>query len=330
MQLERRALYNLLRQNYILDTANGIKPKNIEPWQVENYRQLSGDELFQQLTNLGFPLNKAQFIAYSDTFDTPEEFADDLVAEITDAKVQDQIYLLVFELWRRFIPQKRSLSLFCDELDEQILQYDITDGSNEETLQDTLSELKGILDDNVDQGLPAVEAFLTIGSYSANDLETFLYDFISEQIDLENFSFAKDLLEDFHPYFKNHLWFSFLEAKLSSFRRPDVANQSIHSLLKELEAEPDAELYFEILDFLVKGGDEELFHLSAEALLPELDCQDDLVDFLDLAIEFTHRLDWEKNEAILKDLKAKFNANPPTFPLSQNIVTSILNALKQC
>ena len=42
----------------------------------------------------------------------------------------------------------------------------------------------------MDEGLPPEQAFQLISPYCANDIETFLYDFIAEQIDEDNESYA--------------------------------------------------------------------------------------------------------------------------------------------
>ena len=49
---------------------------------------------------------------------------------------------------------------------------------------------KHILDENVDEGVPPEQALQLISTYCANDIETFLYDFISEQIDEDNETYA--------------------------------------------------------------------------------------------------------------------------------------------
>ena len=120
MQMQRHALYNLLRMNW-----KEHKDLDVEPWQVEDYRKLSLEALFKRLSDLSISLDRVSFLAFADDLDTPEDFADSLNDESdNDPMVQDQIYLLIFELWRRLIPEKQSLSIFCDELDRRIEMYD--------------------------------------------------------------------------------------------------------------------------------------------------------------------------------------------------------------
>src|SRR5438128_2674617 len=116
MQIERRALYNSLRLNWLQDPAISV-----EPWQVEDYRSFSIEKIFEQLKQKNIHLNKASFVALAENADTPEDLTDDLLADSDlDAAAQDYIYLHIFELWRTLIPEKTCLSIFCDELDHQI------------------------------------------------------------------------------------------------------------------------------------------------------------------------------------------------------------------
>jgi hypothetical protein len=104
MELSRRASYNLLRYSWLDDPS-----LEVQPWQVEDYRMLQDDDLFARLENLGISLNHELFLNASFSYDTPEDFADSLTLgkSISD-KTRDQIFLLLFELWRRFTPEKLS------------------------------------------------------------------------------------------------------------------------------------------------------------------------------------------------------------------------------
>ena len=115
MELKGKALYNLLRINWLEDPSIGV-----QPWQVEDYRVLSTADLFSKLEKLKIPLNEESFLLYVESSDSPEELVECLCLDDEDLEISDQSYLLLFELWRRLIPEKESLSIFCDELDRLI------------------------------------------------------------------------------------------------------------------------------------------------------------------------------------------------------------------
>ena len=119
MQLRDIALYNLLKINWLEDPSI-----DVEAWQVEDYRKISYEELFERLEKLGISLTQESFFIYSENVSTPEQLLEFLWIHDDEAKEYDQAYLIIFELWRRLLPEKQSLSIFCDELDYRIELYD--------------------------------------------------------------------------------------------------------------------------------------------------------------------------------------------------------------
>jgi hypothetical protein len=84
---------------------------DLEPWQVEDYRSFPLDGLFEKLEDLGFSIDKDSFLELAADVDTPEELTKTLKGEASD-DAEEEIYLVVFELWRRLLPDKPSLSCF--------------------------------------------------------------------------------------------------------------------------------------------------------------------------------------------------------------------------
>src|SRR5207253_779294 len=137
------------------------------------------------------------------------------------------------------IPEKPTLSVFCDELDYRIQQYDIGDIKDLESIQDALANLKVVLDENVDQGGEPSEVFDQICSECANDIESFLYDFIGEQIDEKNISYASELLDAFEDYINDVKWFDFLRLRQISLTDPEESAQLFRKILSETSKNPD-------------------------------------------------------------------------------------------
>ena len=316
MDITRRALYNSLRMNWVLDPT-----LEVEPWQVEDYRSMPVDQLFERLEDRGFPLDKPNFISFSDSVDTPEDLTDLLLADAQfDAKDHDQTYLIVFELWRRLLPEKPCLSVFCDELDHQIHLYDRGHAGKAEDIQDVLANMQVILDENTDEGADPHEAFDYIDSATANDVESFLYDFISEQIDNENYAYASDLLDGFSSYVNDVKWFKFLRARLTL--NAEEANRMIKRLVEDKQTQPDLSFNLEVLSSLVRVGDKDTFERLARKTAEMLSVEEDFQNIISICADFYHRLDKEKTEQTLQmmlnqremnDLEAPFDKKDPQF-----------------
>ncbi len=307
MEINRRALYNSLRMNWVLDPT-----LEVEAWQIEDYRSMPVDNLFERLEDKGLYLDKTSFKAYAETVDTPEDLTEALIADANvDIQTQDQVYLLIFELWRRLLPEKTCVSIFCDEIDHQIHLYDRQQVQNVEAIQDALANLQVILDENVDDGADPVEAFEFLDASCANDVESFLYDFISDQIDNHNNSYAAELLEGFSSYIHEENWFEFLRARLCAAADLNEANDIIEQLIDDKASEPDLELNFEMLAYLVRNGDEKTFSRLVHKTTPLLQNEDDFQVLVSVCIDFYHRLD---REAIEKALQVILNKREAVSP----------------
>lgn len=297
MQLQRRALYNLLRQNWLLDPE-----EDAADWQVEDYRSLSLEVLFQRLASLGLPLDRNSFLAFAEQSDSPEDFSDLLLVDRDDldAPSQDQVYLLIFELWRRVLPERLCLSVFCDELDHQINLYDRGDLQRVESLQDILANLQEVLDENTDQGVEPIEVFKAVSEGCANDIEGFLYDYITEQLDDDNVSYAAELVDGFYNYMPDVKWFNFLRARVLVESDPVAANALFAGLISEAMRDPDLEFCLEMLAFMVQGGERTLFVTLVKQALSRFKNEDDFQELLNICVDFYRRLDYEWEEQALQ------------------------------
>lgn len=323
--MDRRTLYNLLRMNWQCDSSLPA-----EPWQVADYRSQSMETLFEILDHYQLALDKVSFQALANDIDTPEELTDNLLGELNlDVETYDRIYLVIFELWRRLVPEKMSLSIFCDELDHQIILYDENHTENREALQDIIANLAVVLDENTDHGENPREVFESISFCCANDLENFLYDFIAEQLDNGNDSYASELLEDFSPYIKETKWFDFLTIRLIAFTNISRANHMLHKLLLD-HPEADLEFNLEILNFLVQGGDKVLFAAVVTQTLPLLTIEEEFQEVLSIIADYFHRLDDEKKESIIQEILKQRTHILPNQPLDlpSSQMSDLLSFLK--
>lgn len=276
MFLQKKALYNLIQLNLTRIEKGEIKIEHLEPWQTEDYRTLSMGTLLEGLHELGCDWSVQEFELLVKNFETPEEFAQSL-AEGKEPLDQDRLYLLLFELWRRLCPQNRSMSIFCDELDHQIMAYDMEEPNE---VSDQVAYLQQILDEHVDKGLSPHEAFKLIQLSCANDIESFLFDYILEQVELAHVSYASDLIEGFKRYIHDVLSFDYLEARMEIVDEPEEGFAQLENLITRLTPEEDPELIEEMLFFLASKGNHTLFCSLAKKNLESLEDESDFKRFL--------------------------------------------------
>ncbi|MBY0530304.1 MAG: hypothetical protein K2P51_09010 [Rhabdochlamydiaceae bacterium] len=300
MELKGKALYNLLRISLQEDPSMEVKA-----WQVEDYRQLDEKSLFSRLSRLGIVLDEESFLVYAENCESPEELVECLCCDEENLELRDETFLIVCELWRRLLPDKPSLSLFCDELDQLFEQYDNGTMQDEESLQEALSDLEDILDLAVDHGTSPQEAFRDVSQYCAHDLEGFISDYIADLIETENDLAASELLDSFYEYIGNQKRFDFLRARI--FAESDIAegNLLIGRLLELLSEEPDLSLLLEMADYLVNRGDVHLFMQAVRQAIPLLQQEDDLQNLLRQIASYFRCLDREDEEKMVASLLDK-------------------------
>ena len=325
MRLHTKALYNLLRYNYLEDPS-----LYCDKWQIEDLRDLAIDKLFSRLNALGVSVDKEQFSLYAEDCDGPEDLTECLVVDKQSSQDHDKIYLVIFELWRRVLPEKLSMSVFCDELDHRIYLYDKSKLETDELIQDGVANLIDILDENIDAGKDPKEVFISISRYCAHDLESFLYDYIADQIDDDNDIYAGDLLENFSQFLSNWQWFDFLQVRIVAKTDVIIANDIIKKIVDDEKEHPDVDLALEILQFMVQIGDLDLFIRLAKMTLNTLRLEAEFIELLETIAEFFQRLDMEeKDEVIQKIIDQRKNIDEDTpLDISDRDIKTVKSALK--
>lgn len=288
--MDRRAYYTYLRMQKEQDPS-----LEVEDWQVDDYRCMDLQTLFSLLEDQDISLDKQSFLRIAESHETPEQMTDDLVDDVDEA-LWDRIYLLIFELWRRLVPEKLSLPLFCDELDHQILIYDQNGPVNQEAIGDAFAHFEMVLDENLDAGADVREVFATISDEMANDLESFLFDYISEQIDLGNESFSQELIEIFGPCVEGSKWFEVLKVRLIARKNLAEAERQSGRLVEMTVQDEDLEFVMEVLYTLVQGGDSKSFKKVAKHASSLIETEQDLQDLLEVSADFFNCMDCEAEE----------------------------------
>jgi len=306
MQLKGKALFNLLRIH-----AQEDPTVQVHPWQVEDLRDLDIEELFSRLKKLGLSLDEPAFYLYAEDCDSPEQVVDCLWDEEEDVEGRGKAYLLLFELWRRLLPGKLCLSVFCDEFDQLIELYDGGELEGEEPLQSALSILEDILDDATDEEGDGKKVFSEVASHCAHDLEQFIADYISDQIVDKNGTYASELLEAFYPYISSEGQFDLLRARLVALSDSEKASVMFQRILEELREDPDLNLLMQVTESLVHKGDVRLFTLAVKQTIPLLSREEEFQNLLTMTADYFRCLDLEdKEKAVTKLLEKRSDRQP--------------------
>lgn len=312
--MQAKALYNLLRYNWLSN-----KSLQIEPWQVENLRELPIETLFARLETFSISLNEERFLRYAEAVNTPEELIEYLwVRDDKDLSEFDQSYLLLFELWRRLLPEKQSISLFCDELDYRIALYDEDLLENEELLLESIDALEDILDETVDEGEEPKKIFSLIASYCAHDLENFLYDYIVGQIESGNELCASELIEGFYQYVSDQRWFHFLRIVLFMSTNGDEAQLVLRRFLEEIQENPDFDLLLEVANYLTHRGDMSLFMQTIKQSCALIEKEGQFQEILETVAKFYQCCDRDKEYHLFNTLAVQRSHKNPEDLLDQN------------
>ncbi len=319
MSISPKALYNSLRMNYLQNPSMAE-----ESWKVADYRAMSTEALFQKMQNFDFVFEKVSFLAFADAYDSPEELFDHLVSDSEEE--HGELYLIVFELWRRLANDKQSVSIICDELDHQIFMYDQGEEKSEE-LEDALASFHNALEENVDQGLSRDAIYDAVAEYLANDVQSFMIDYLSDLIDHQDYAYAEDLLEKFYPYMPEKKWFDLLHARIIGVRDIRKGHELVAKLFRQEQSSQDIEFNLDVLAYLISLPDHELFRHVAMRTVSLVETEDELLELIHIAGDIFHSLDMHEKGMALEALYEMRKNNSRPFSKEDKDLISLKNAL---
>lgn len=287
LQLYPKAYFNWVRLKW-----EHMPSYPVEPWQVEDYRDFTIETLFEKLASLGLTLTEENFLLVAENYQSPEELTHYLWSKKEN---EFPIYLILFELWRRLLPEKDSLSIFCDEFDNRMRLY-LKDPTHDHGLSNSLQRLQEILEESTDLGDSPRAIFTTLSRHVAHDLEGFLFDYITDQIDARNDLEAAELLKSFYPFVAGIMSFNFLSARLLILIDAHEGNLAFIKLLEHLSESPDLDLLLEIAAFLIHHGDPHLFQKAARLSVDHLKTEEDLQELLAIIADYCHFVEKDREE----------------------------------
>ena len=318
--LEKRALYNLIQM-----THEGDPNLKVANWQTQNYRLLTVEDLFQKLQNFNIHLDKHSFQAYSEEADSPEELTELLtLGSQISVEIEDQIYLLVFEIWRKILPEKPAISIICNELDYEIYLHDTlpTPKQNSKKLQNAIINFAKLLQTNADHGHFYKDSFEKIDLYFANDVEGFLYDFVVEKIDDHSAAEAQEILDAFYPYFQGSYWFDLLRVKLIKSSNKKIASKILENIIEDLNKTDDIDFKFELASYLLEVSEISFFRETIINIANCLSTKEELQETLTLLQRFNN------SQAIEDALKLINNKSVFKGSESKAIIIQLLDQIK--
>ncbi len=313
MEVSPKALYNSLRMSFIQNPTFSV-----EAWKIEDYRKLSQDELFRRLEDQGIYFDRHNFLAIADEYDSPEGLFDSLSAdrEDDDKEGLDKLYLIIFELWRRFANDKQSISIIADELDHQIFLYDQGELTSDQELEDALLSFHSALEENVDQGLSRDEVYEAVSEYLANDVQSFLIDYFSDLIAHHEYAYAEELLEHFYPFMPEKKWFDLIHARIIGSKDIRKGHELLAKIFHQESKTPDLEFNFDVLSYLVSLPDIDLFRHVAIRSLPLIHQEEEFQELLQISNDIYHSLDQHHHAEAVEQLQHKRKSHSGEAPIS--------------
>jgi hypothetical protein len=270
---------------------------------IGDYRIASDEELVDGLKTLGVSIDIDPFLQQASLHSDPEEMVEAFIPQEQDLVKRSLVYLFVFEMWRRFLQEKKNLSIFCDELDYTISLFYEGALGNEAYLQGLIDRFEGILDETVDAGAHPQIVFRAIRPFFTYPMEAFIYDYIGFQLEARNFTYASELIDGFYAYVADPRWFDLLRVRMAS--DVDILYQHF---LESLLDEPDFGLAMETIYYLISVGQ----HKELLKVLP-LACSQmrgdrDLEELVEVLREYLHTLDQADVQEILAIIPESLHA----------------------
>ena len=295
VSLETKALYNSLR---MLGTDRPVSKQ--DSWKRKDYRGVVLQNLFEELKRLGIKGNTALFYQWKDYCETPEELVDFLSGDQEiDDETRDHIYLLIFELWRRLVPEKRCLSIVADEIDYIIYAFDSSQGVDDEAVEKAIDEWVRILNRLHDEGFTGKDALRAIEPYFAHDVPEFIIDFlldVSSRLDHERFFPIFEKTRLFLTAFP--IWVKVIDVKFCLHEDCTIVNKKLGELVAHVltGGKEESDVIFSLCEIALALEREELFFRLLDHVLLSIEVKEDLEVILDLLADFLS----EKQYPVLK------------------------------
>lgn len=311
---ETKALYNSLR---MLGASQPVLPR--DAWKYTDWRALSLDQLFDHLVKIPLHLDAKSFLSWAGQCDTPEELVELLGLE-EEEESSDYLYLILFEIWRRLVPEKRCLSLIGDDMDHLIYAYDQGKDVDSVSIEERIVEWIRVLDSLCDQGASAQEALVAVEPYFAHDIPRFAMDFLLDMASSDERDHFVPLFEAVRPYcYKEPLWLKVVDLQFSMHGDIVRVRKQLGELVASVihSSELDIDLVFELCEIAFELEKEELLLRLLEKIIPHLEGLEEINGVIELLEQLHVYALSSSTSAQLKDISlqiASFDKRQDKLP----------------
>ena len=260
MEFHGRGFYNTLLFS---------SSEQAQKWQIEDYSALSLQKLFQKLKEQNILSDEATLKEYMNSAESPEDLTDILSPFDEGTEPFEKSYLVIFELWKRFMPQKESLSIFCDKLDHLIHGYDQGEAVADELVK-ALNDLTKIFEDLCASGLSQKETYELFSSYLAQDLETFIYDFLCDLIEAGEKTLAFDFLFGFYDFLHDKPALDLLKSTINLIENPEDSEAVFFNTIEKTFEKKRHNLILDAIYFTFDAGFIQISKTIAQSLLSKI------------------------------------------------------------
>ena len=310
--IESRALYYSLRRNW---------EKNpdfeVEKWQVTDYRCLDDQTLYEEVAIFSPALDPDQFNRYASMFDSPEDMALFFAEDQEDnPKKVDRFYCAIFELWRRNIHDRVCVSIFCDKFDRLMDSYHTGELNDTALLDECFDELIMFLKDYSDGHESKEDVFQAMAQGCAHDLEEFIIQYISEQIDEGRREYVREWIEALSEFVDDKTFFLMLYSRSYIGSDEVQSRELLEEALEQIEPKEDLDLLIEALEIAIEGGFVSLVQKIAIDIF-SVNCSiEDIYEVIESLKDFAHDVEYSQLEKSLSDVSLNLHKKP----LSQDTI----------
>lgn len=212
---------------------------------------------------------------------------------------------------------------FLRKFDSLMSLYNNEEIDNCIEIMEAITTLGAICAEARAEGRTPIEIFADIAQGCENNLESFLYNYIADEIDLGNYRRANEYIALFIDGVNRRKWFDLLRVRSSGKFNPQEAKALLSRLITSEETPPSLEFYFDALPSMILLNDSKTSLNMVKGILPLLKTEEDLEDLIeDLATLYRKK---GKPKVALHFLKIKRerNWNAPEKPLDKSDPTLI-------
>lgn len=331
-----KALYNNILL-YGAHEARVSKSSERDDWKSCNWRARRIEDLFEELDRLGVHFDRRQFLSWASESDSPEDLLSLIMPdeyETLSSDTVDHVYLIIFELWRRLIPERRPLSIVADDIDHAIVEYDKREDDDIGPVQvltkllfEYIRILQSAQDQLDEQDSEERKALLMKGyttqahalfgmtePYFVHEIGRFIFDFVIEELTYETLYDFSPIVEGIHPFLVPVLWADSMLAHLVWYTDETRAIELNREIAKKVialsskESVIDTSLFFSALLLAAKAGDRETFFSMMRAFIKKSDhlAFNFLFELLSLAalyLETVHHPDLQEANRLIQEVE---------------------------